>query len=346
MAQWARHARNSQNNGSPPPCRVASLTVTSPRHGSYIRSLYDGVAGADYGRQCRLLKSLSIKELTETNERIMDPLSQAALGAAAAQSGSAARVTRHALWIGALAGMAPDLDVFIRSSVDPLLALEFHRQFTHSLLFIPIGSLICAIVFYPLVGAHLHFKQVWLFAALGYGTHGLLDACTTYGTPTALAPHQRTIRLAQHFGHRPATHPASGCASDHCSYPAAAKTRGHWALLGDQLSRYGRRAASACALRRRANRCESRARTRAARGQTRVANLLVWKAIYEFDGRYYVDGIRVGIRPSYFPGESVAKLDVSKDFPWLNPSHSKPGISSAFGGFRIIGWLSITTMGT
>ena len=76
------------------------------------------------------------------------------------------------------------------------------------------------------------------------------------------------------------------------------------------------------------------------------ANLLVWKAIYEFDGRYYVDGIRVGIRPSYFPGESVAKLDVSKDFPWLNPSHSKPGISSASGGFRIIGWLSITTMGT
>ena len=54
----------------------------------------------------------------------MDPLSQAALGAAAAQSGSAARVTRHALWIGALAGMAPDLDVFIRSSVDPLLALD------------------------------------------------------------------------------------------------------------------------------------------------------------------------------------------------------------------------------
>ena len=112
----------------------------------------------------------------------MDPLSQAALGAAAAQSGGAGRVTHHALWIGALSGMAPDLDVFIRSDVDPLLALEYHRQFTHSLLFIPIGSLICAIVFYPLVRAQLHFKQVWLFSALGYGTHGLLDACTTYGT--------------------------------------------------------------------------------------------------------------------------------------------------------------------
>ena len=65
----------------------------------------------------------------------MDPLSQAAIGAAAAQSGSKASTMRHALWIGALAGMAPDLDVLIQSNTDPLLALEYHRQFTHSLFF-------------------------------------------------------------------------------------------------------------------------------------------------------------------------------------------------------------------
>ena len=70
----------------------------------------------------------------------MDPVSQAAIGAAAAQSGGRAKTLRHALWIGALAGMAPDLDVFIRSSDDPLLALEFHRQFTHSVFFIPVGA--------------------------------------------------------------------------------------------------------------------------------------------------------------------------------------------------------------
>ncbi|GIR70652.1 MAG: hypothetical protein CM15mP74_19030 [Halieaceae bacterium] len=28
----------------------------------------------------------------------------------------------------------------------------------------------------------LPFKAVFGFAALGFGTHGLLDACTTYGT--------------------------------------------------------------------------------------------------------------------------------------------------------------------
>ena len=39
--------------------------------------------------------------------------------------------------IGFLSGLAPDLDIFIRSESDPLLFLEFHRQFTHSLIFIP-----------------------------------------------------------------------------------------------------------------------------------------------------------------------------------------------------------------
>ena len=101
----------------------------------------------------------------------MDPLSQAAIGAAAAQSGSKTSTLRHALWIGALAGMAPDLDVLIQSDTDPLLALEYHRQFTHSLFFVPVGALICACVFYPLVRQRLTFKNVWFFAALGYGTH-------------------------------------------------------------------------------------------------------------------------------------------------------------------------------
>ncbi|MDB2316436.1 metal-dependent hydrolase, partial [Luminiphilus sp.] len=29
---------------------------------------------------------------------------------------------------------------------------------------------------------HLRYQQVWLVALVGYATHGLLDACTTYGT--------------------------------------------------------------------------------------------------------------------------------------------------------------------
>lgn len=113
----------------------------------------------------------------------MDVLSQAVLGASLSQSFVNDKSKLFsALIIGALAGMAPDLDVLINSSDDPLLFLEFHRQFTHSLFFIPFGALLCSLFFYPLIKRKLTFKQIYLFALLGIATHGMLDACTSYGT--------------------------------------------------------------------------------------------------------------------------------------------------------------------
>ena len=75
----------------------------------------------------------------------MDPLSQGVLGAAAPKSVAPPEHARIAALLGFLAGMAPDLDVFIRSSADPLLFLEYHRQSTHALIFIPVGGLICGL---------------------------------------------------------------------------------------------------------------------------------------------------------------------------------------------------------
>lgn len=105
--------------------------------------------------------------------------------------------------LGLLSGLAPDLDALIKSQSDPLLALEFHRQFTHSLFFIPIGSLICALVLHHLIAKRrgLSFKQSWLFCALGYGTHALLDACTTYGTQL-LWPLTNAFCLEYHINNR------------------------------------------------------------------------------------------------------------------------------------------------
>jgi len=70
----------------------------------------------------------------------MDPLSQGTIGASFSQSLSSKNLLTIGI-IGFLAGMSPDLDVLIKSDQDPLLFLEFHRQFTHSLFFIPIGGL-------------------------------------------------------------------------------------------------------------------------------------------------------------------------------------------------------------
>ena len=78
----------------------------------------------------------------------MDPFTQGIVGTTVAQTGSKKNTLVIASIIGLLAGLAPDLDIFIRSRTDPLLFLEYHRHFTHSLFFIPLGALICAIVFY------------------------------------------------------------------------------------------------------------------------------------------------------------------------------------------------------
>ena len=75
----------------------------------------------------------------------MDPLSQGVLGASLPQASSNRQQVAIAGVFGFLAGMAPDLDVLIRSSTDPLLFLEYHRQFTHSLIFIPVGGLLCGL---------------------------------------------------------------------------------------------------------------------------------------------------------------------------------------------------------
>ena len=62
----------------------------------------------------------------------MDPVTQSALGASLAQTKSKPNKVWVAAILGCIAGLAPDLDVLIFSSEDPLLFLEYHRQFTHS----------------------------------------------------------------------------------------------------------------------------------------------------------------------------------------------------------------------
>lgn len=111
----------------------------------------------------------------------MDPVTQGLLGAAAAQALFGHRMKNAGL-IGAVGGMAPDLDVLIRSSTDPLLAVEYHRQFTHSLAFIPFGGLLAAVPWLVRRKHRPQWRPIAGAAIAGYATHGLLDACTTYGT--------------------------------------------------------------------------------------------------------------------------------------------------------------------
>lgn len=113
----------------------------------------------------------------------MDPLTQASIGAAAAAMVCRRPETRRAVFLGALAGAAPDLDVLIRSETDPLLALEYHRHFTHSIFMAPfIGLLVAGLTKGLFFWKPWPFRRLALFGVMGALTHGLIDACTSYGT--------------------------------------------------------------------------------------------------------------------------------------------------------------------
>lgn len=248
----------------------------------------------------------------------MDPFSQAALGASLSQSFASDKSKLvSALVVGGLAAMAPDLDIFIRSAEDPLLFLEFHRSFTHSLVFIPFGALLCALFFYPFTRSRLSFAQVYLFSLLGFATHGLLDASTSYGTQlfwpfsnervawnivsiidplftipviilVALAAYKKNITFARAGFIYAVLFLSLGLLQKHRAEQAIyalAEERGHY--IERSYIRPG------------------------------FANRHVWKLMYEYDGRYYVDAVSLLWDVDYTRGSSIQKLNVYSDFPWL-----------------------------
>ena len=112
----------------------------------------------------------------------MDPCSQGLLGACFSASFAKRNNLKIASFCGAVGGLIPDLDIFIRSKNDPLLFIEYHRHFTHSLAFIPIGGGIISFLLLFFFQKKISFKLLFVFSTLGLLTHGLLDSCTSYGT--------------------------------------------------------------------------------------------------------------------------------------------------------------------
>ena len=249
----------------------------------------------------------------------MDPVTQGALGAAAAEAIAPRSCTPWAGVLGGLAGMAADLDVLIQSPTDPLLFLEYHRQVTHALAFIPVGGLLCALVAYPFVRRWLSFGRVYSFCLAGYATHGLLDGCTSYGTQL-LWPFSN-VRVAWNVVSVVdplVTVPllALVVVAAWRRRPSLARVACGWVLLYLLVGLAQRERAEAFGL-----------SVAAARGHVPVSvaakpafgNLLLWKTFYEYDGAYYVDAARLGVVPESFAGESVPVLDVRRDLPWLRP---------------------------
>ena len=247
----------------------------------------------------------------------MDPLSQAVLGAVVPQVAMRHRNLARLTLIGALAGMAPDLDVLIRSTSDPLLFLEYHRQFTHSLIFVPIGSLLCALVFWKTIGRGLNLWTVWMAAFLGYMTHGLLDACTTYGTllfwpfSDARIAWNNIAVIDPLFTLPLLVGVLWGLARQSVWIPRLAL---FWALLYLTAGSLQHDRAVAIG--------ENLAQGRGHAGvsvsaKPTLGNLVLWKVIYRHQGRFWVDAVRVGSDVQVYPGGSVAAFDPEVHLTWL-----------------------------
>lgn len=253
----------------------------------------------------------------------MDPLTQGLLGAAVSQSSVKKGTSgqKIAIVCGILGGMAPDLDVLIRSSEDSLLSLEYHRHFTHSLAFIPIGGIITAFVlWYFLFKKSARFTQVAIFTTLGYATHGLLDACTSYGTQLFVPFSNYRISwsvvsiidpvytltllifLALSYWRKSANVMRAGLILSLCYLGF-----GYW-----QQSQAVKQVEQVAE--RRGHKIE-----RMFMNPT-IANNILWRSVYQYQNKYYVDAVYVPIWAGHklYSGTSVDVIDAETVFPSID----------------------------
>jgi inner membrane protein len=272
---------------------------------------------------------------TFDKDYFVDAITQGLLGAAAGQAVFGGKVKRAGL-IGAVGGLIPDLDVLIRSSSDPLLAIEFHRQFTHSLIFIPIGGLIAAL---PWILRKRHRPQVKAIvgaATVGYATHAPLDSCTTYGTQLFwpfsdfrvgwdwISIVDPIFTLALLIGVTIAALKA---------VPNAARVALAFCALYMGLGALQHERAMAVQEKIAGTRGHQRDR---AEVFPTIANQLVWRSLYEADGKLYADRIRVpwfGAK-QWTDGTSVDLITV-EDLP---PDLQK--VPRVVNDFRRFAWFS------
>jgi inner membrane protein len=248
----------------------------------------------------------------------MDPVSQGTVGAAFAQSTANKNNFIKISFIGFLAGLAPDLDVLIRSENDPILFLEYHRQFSHSLFFIPFGALIISLLIFPLVKKSISLKKVYLASFLGYATHGLLDACTSYGT-----------LLFWPFSNERITWNTISIVDPLFTIPVliltgiAIVTRKRifsfftigWIVFYLSLGfiQYERALSASIKLAESRGHGVERMTLRPSFG-----NLILWKSIYQHEETFYVDAIRTVKSTTWCKGETTKVFDYQHHLPNLD----------------------------
>jgi len=250
----------------------------------------------------------------------MDILTQGLLGGALAQSVARKEENKLATLVGFFSGLLADADILIRSSSDSLLNVEYHRHFTHSLLFIPFGAVIALILLWPLLRKRISLGRLYMFCLVGFSMSGVLDACTSYGTHlfwpfidarvswniiSIVDPVFTLILLvALLLGLRLRQIQAARVGLLLC---------GLYLGLGFvQLQRAQQVADELVQLR------GHQAKQQVVKPT--LGNLLLWRSVYISDKHIYVDAVRLGLfgGVKVFEGESVEQFILGKELPGLD----------------------------
>jgi inner membrane protein len=241
----------------------------------------------------------------------MDIVTHGLLGALAAQSISAQRNLRAASLVGGVAALLPDVDVFIRSTDDVLMALTYHRHFTHSLFFVPMGALLTSLLLWPFLRHHLSNLSLYRFAFVGYLSACLLDVCTSYGThlfwPFSDSPVALSIIAV--------VDPVFSLILLMTGFIAWYSRKRHIAWIGVLLAgsylliallQYQKAATAAGNLALERGLTPERIVIKPTLG-----NLLLWRSLQVDEGIVFADAIRVSplASPKIYPGESIALVD-------------------------------------
>jgi inner membrane protein len=247
----------------------------------------------------------------------LDILTQGLLGASLSQSAARKEEMHIAAGVGFLSGMLADADVFISSSSDSLLMVEYHRHFTHSLVFIPFAGLIVALLLWPFLRKRMAFGRLFLLALLGGSLSGVLDACTSYGThlfwpfiDTRTAWNLISIidpifTLALLLGVLFSLRKRMRSFVRYSLLFAACYMALGWLQL---------QSATTYAEKLIAERGHKAERLLV---KPTLANRQLWRSIYQYDGVLYVDAVRLGVSvPSrVYEGASVPLAEIGRDFP-------------------------------
>jgi inner membrane protein len=251
----------------------------------------------------------------------MDIVTQGLLGGVLAQAVANRQEKKIATLAGVAAGLLADADILISSSSDPLLNIEYHRHFSHSLLFIPFGAAIAMALLWPFLRQRLALRKLYLFCFAGYSMSGALDACTSYGTHLfwPLSDNRVALNIIS------IVDPLFSLALLTALLLGLRFTSSKMAIggllfclaylgFGYTQQQEARRLAETL-LQKRGHVASQHV------VKPTMANLVLWRSVYIHQARIYVDAIHLGWSGQHrlYPGESLPVFATEESLPGLDP---------------------------